>query len=99
MEKLKLQLYNLLWKDKCCILHKNKDKDFQLELLPNRIHQNPYLLRCLIFIVKEQLKQYSFNCILSIDKRCAKINSILGYELGIPVYSSIHEIKHFEYAL
>lgn len=93
MEKLKLQLYDLLWRDKCCILHKNKNKDFVLELLPNRLYQNPYLLRCLIYSVKEQLKFYSFNCILSTDKKCAKINCILGYELGLPVYTSIHEIK------
>jgi len=93
MEKLKLQLYDLLWRDKCCILHKNKNKDFVLELLPNRLYQNPYLLRCLIYSVKEQLKYYSFNCILSTDKKCAKINCILGYELGLPVYTSIHEIK------
>lgn len=93
MERLKLQLYDLLWRDKCCILHKNKNKDFQLMLLPERLHQNPYLLRCLIYTVKEHLKHYSFDCILSIDKKCRQINSILGYELGIPVHTSIHEIK------
>jgi len=93
MDKLSLQLYELLWRNKCCILYKNKNRDYELKILHNKIQQTPYLLRCLIYIIKEYLKQYTFTCILSTDKNCNTINSILGYELNIPVYTSNCEIK------
>ena len=93
MEKLKSQLCELLWKEKCCIIHKNNNRDHELHILDKKIIQQPYLLRCLIYILKQKLKQYQFNCILSTDNKCSSINSILGYEIGIPIYSSQYEIK------
>lgn len=94
MENLTLQLYQLLWRNKCCMLYKNKNRDYELKILHTKIQQNPYILRCLIYIIKEYLKSHKFTSILSTDKNCVNISSILGYELNIPVYTSIYEIKN-----
>ena len=96
MEKVKVQLCELLWKHKCCFLYKNKKKDNEILINNTKILQIPYLLKFLIYTIKQSIRRFQFNCILSVDKRCKSINTIIAYELGIPIYFSHHEIKELE---
>ena len=97
MDKLKLQLCELLWKNKCCIIYKNKNtRDYELRILTEKILQYPYLLRCFIYLLKQLLRQFEFNCILSTNKRTHTFASILGYEIGVPVYDSKYDIKDLQ---
>lgn len=95
MDKLKLQLCDFLWKYKCCLINKNKKtRDYELKLLPEKILQHPYLLRCFIYLIKQSLKQIHFNCILTTDKNTYGFSTIIAYELGVPIYTNSHDIKN-----
>lgn len=96
MEKLKLQLCELLWKHKCCFIYKNKDRNHEIQINYEKILQVPYLLKFIIYTIKQSIRRYQFNCILSTDKKCKSINSIISYDLGLPIYFSNHEIKDLE---
>ena len=96
MEKLKVQLCELLWKHKCCFLYKNKNRDYEIRINHERILQFPYLLKFLIYTIKQSIQRFQFNCILSINKNCKPINTIIAYDLGLPIYFSYQEIKELE---
>lgn len=96
MEKLKLQLCELLWKHNCCFIYKNKNRNHEIRINSEKILQLPYLLKFIIYTLKQSIKRYQFNCILSTDKKCKSINSIISYDIGLPIYFSNHEIKDLE---